>query len=258
MTAQGVHRVLVVGASSGLGRCIGVGLSQHGARVAFLARRKDRLDRAVAEAGSGAVAITCDVTDDESCRAAVEQSADAFGGIDALVYSTALFMLAPIESVTADDWLRLMRTNVIGAALITDAALPHLRESNGTAIYLSSISASLTPPWPMAGAYIASKAALDKLVEVWRTEHPGLGFTRLSVGDCLGGVGDSKSELPDLLDPDMLARASAEWMSRGLMNGNLIDVNELINTVQVILACSKTGTIPELTLAPRATAGSAE
>jgi NADP-dependent 3-hydroxy acid dehydrogenase YdfG len=231
-----------------------VGLAQRGARVAFLARRRDRLDRAAAEAGVGAVAVTCDVTDESSCRQAIARSAEELGGIDAVIYSTAIFMIAPLESVTAQDWSRLMGTNVIGAALITAAALPHLRESNGTALYLSSTSASLTPPWPMAGAYIASKAALDKLVEAWRAEHPDLGFTRLTVGDSLGGEGDSKSELPDLLGPDVLVRATTEWMTRGYMNGNLVGVEDLIDTVEAVLALSKTGTIPALTLTPRANA----
>jgi NAD(P)-dependent dehydrogenase (short-subunit alcohol dehydrogenase family) len=246
------RRVVVVGGSSGLGRSIGIGLAQDGMHVAFLARRGGRLERAAAEAGAGAVAIACDVTDEESCAAAIARCVEELGGIDALVYSTAVFMLAPLEEVCAADWLKLMSTNVIGAALITSAALPYLRESAGSAVYLSSVSASLTPPWPMAGAYIASKAALDKLVEAWRAEQPGVGFTRLTVGDSLGGEGDSRSGLPGLLDADTLARASAEWMSLGYMNGNLVDVDDVIGAMRAVLACGKNGVIPSLTLAPRA------
>jgi NADP-dependent 3-hydroxy acid dehydrogenase YdfG len=58
-------RAVVVGASSGLGRCIGVGLGQRGAPVALLARRHDRLVDAAKEAGAGALAIRCDVTDEK-------------------------------------------------------------------------------------------------------------------------------------------------------------------------------------------------
>ena len=53
-------RVIVVGASSGLGRCIAVGLAQRGAQVALMARRRERLVAAAEEAGNGAVAIACD------------------------------------------------------------------------------------------------------------------------------------------------------------------------------------------------------
>ena len=81
-------RTVVVGASSGLGRCIGVGLARRGARVALLARRRDHLVDAAAEAGAGTLAITCDVTDEASSRAAIAEAATGLGGIDALVYAT--------------------------------------------------------------------------------------------------------------------------------------------------------------------------
>ena len=61
-------RTVVVGASSGLGRCIGTGLAQRGATVALLARRRARLDDAAKEAGPGTLAIECDVTDESSVR----------------------------------------------------------------------------------------------------------------------------------------------------------------------------------------------
>src|ERR1700719_1817841 len=80
-----MSRTVVVGASSGLGRCIGVGLAQRGAQVALLARRRARIEAAAAQAGSGTVAIECDVTDEESCRSAINDAADALGGIDSLI-----------------------------------------------------------------------------------------------------------------------------------------------------------------------------
>ena len=107
-------------------------------------------------------------------------------------------------------------TNVIGAALITSAALPHLTASSGTAAYLSSVSASSTPPWPGLGAYAVSKAALDKLVEAWRAEHPKIGFTRVTVGDCAGGEGDSMTEFTAGWDQELTAEMAPIWMAREL------------------------------------------
>jgi NADP-dependent 3-hydroxy acid dehydrogenase YdfG len=78
-------RVVIVGASSGIGRSIGVGLGRQGARVALLARRRDRLEDAAREAGTAAVAIDCDVTDEKSCQAAIDEAAQHLGGIDGLV-----------------------------------------------------------------------------------------------------------------------------------------------------------------------------
>src|SRR5579884_1764305 len=68
-------RVVVVGASSGLGRCLSVGLARRGARVALLARRRDRLERAAEEAGHGALAVECDVTSPVSAASAVAGAA---------------------------------------------------------------------------------------------------------------------------------------------------------------------------------------
>src|SRR3954468_13926969 len=197
-------RTVVVGASSGLGRCIGTGLAQRGARVALLARRRQRLDDAAAEAGPGTLAIECDVVDPKSCASAVAEAADGLGGIDALVYATGIGPLARLVDTDADTWRRVFETNVTGAALVTSAALEHLVASSGNAVYLSSVSASLTPPWPGLGAYAVSKAALDKLVEAWRVEHPDIGFTRCVVGDCAGGEGDGTTGFADDWDMDVL------------------------------------------------------
>ncbi len=70
MKGGDMSRTVVIGASSGLGRCIGVGLAQKGAQVALLARRFDRLERAAKEAGPEAVAIECDICDENSIRSA--------------------------------------------------------------------------------------------------------------------------------------------------------------------------------------------
>ena len=206
-------RTVVVGASSGLGRCIGVGLAQRGAQTALLARRQQRLEAAAAEAGPGTLAITCDVTSTESCQAAVNQAAEGLGGIDALVYAPGVGPLVRLADMDADTWRHVFDTNVIGAALVTAAALPHLTESSGTAVYLSSVSASVTPPWPGLGAYAVSKAALDKLVEAWRAEHPTVGFSRVVVGECMGGEGDSVPGFADGWDQDLAAEVMPVWFA---------------------------------------------
>src|SRR5437764_1054061 len=114
-------RTVVVGASSGLGRCIGVALAQRGAQVALMARRQDRIDNAAKEAGNGAVAIACDVTDEKSCTTAIESAAEELGGIDALLYTPAIGPLARIHDVDAEAWRSVFDTNVIGASLVTAA-----------------------------------------------------------------------------------------------------------------------------------------
>ena len=244
-------RVAVVGASAGLGRCIGIGLAQRGARVAFLARRHDRLVNAAKEAGNGAEAVAVDATDAASCQRAIAEVVDGFGGLDALVYTTGMGILSPLADVTGEQWSQLFATNVTGASLVTAAAAPHLAASAGSAIYLSSLSASYSAPWPLLGAYAVTKAALDKLVEAWRIEHPNIAFTRLAVGDSFGGAGDSQTEFNKNWDPKALDTAIRYWMEHGYMQGGLVDADHLVGVVHSVLACGSSSFIPYLTLAPR-------
>jgi len=124
-----MSRTVVVGASSGLGRCIGVGLAQRGDQVALLARRLQRIEAAAKDAGPGAIAVECDVTDEASCRSAIGAAADALGGIDNIVYTPAVGPLVRMVDTDADTWRRIFDTNVIGASLVTAAAIPHLTAS---------------------------------------------------------------------------------------------------------------------------------
>lgn len=244
-------RAVVVGASSGLGRCIATHLGQQGASVALLARRKDRLEDAAAEAGDGAVAIACDVTEEASCRSAIADAAATMGGIDALVYATGVGSLQRIVDIDADTWRWAFETNVIGASLITAAAIPHLEASTGVAAYLSSVQSSMTPPWPGMGSYSVSKAALDKLVEAWRAEHPKVGFTRVVVGDCAGGEGPARSGFADEWDGDLAAEVMPQWMARSYMTGLLMEVDELLRVMDKVLSLGATASIPSVTIMPR-------
>jgi NAD(P)-dependent dehydrogenase (short-subunit alcohol dehydrogenase family) len=151
----------------------------------------------------------------------------------------------------ADTWRRVFDTNVTGAAVLTTAAVPHLSAAGGCAIYLSSVSASLTPPWPGLGAYAVSKAALDKMVEAWRVEHPHVGFTRLVVGDCAGGEGDSMTGFANDWDPELAVELGTEWVERRYLSGSLIDVEDLVEVVHAVVRGGHSMFIPSVTVAPR-------
>jgi NAD(P)-dependent dehydrogenase (short-subunit alcohol dehydrogenase family) len=214
-----------------------------------LARRYEQLAEAANDAGEHAIAIACDVTDEAGCRAAIEKAAAELGGIDALIYATGVGPLSPIEKIDRDSWRWAFDTNVVGAAIATSAALPYLTNAKGAALYLSSVSASLTPPWPGLAGYIVSKAALDKLVEAFRAEHPSVGLTRVVVGDCAGGEGDAMTQFANAWDAEYAGAVMPTWFERGYMNGGLVDVNELLRVVDAVL---QTGaTVPSVTVTPR-------
>ena len=239
-----MSRTVVVGASSGLGRCIAIGLAQRGEQVALLARRRERIEAAAQEAGSGAVAVECDITDQASCRAAIDKVADALGGVDNVVYTPAISPLVRMVDTDAEIWRRVFDTNVIGASLVTAAAMPHLTASAGKVVYLSSDAGPYGPPWPGLGAYGVSKAALERLVEAWRAEHPDVGFTNLIVGECAGGEGDAATGMNAGWDMDLAMQAYPLWVSGGCMPGKLMPVEDLIGVVHMILSTNSSTSMP--------------
>lgn len=239
-----MSKTVVIGASSGLGRCIGVGLAERGDHVALLARRHDRIEKAAEEAGHGAVAVECDVTEEASVQSAIRTAAERLGGIDNLVYTPAVGSIMRLVDTDAQTWSRVFATNVTGAALATAAAVPHLAESAGKVVYLSSDAGTFGPPWPGLGAYGVSKAALERLVDAWRTEHPEIGFTNLIVGECAGGEGDSATGFSNGWDPELTGEFYPQWISRGCMPGQLMPVGDLVEVVHTILRTNTATSMP--------------
>jgi NAD(P)-dependent dehydrogenase (short-subunit alcohol dehydrogenase family) len=248
---MGNVRVVVVGASTGLGRCLAIGLGQRGARVALLARREPLIADAAIEAGSESFAIRCDVTEEASGRMAIGQAAETLGGIDAVIFAAGIGELRRIEELDAATWQRVFATNVVGASLVTAAALPHLKASGGMVAFLSSVSASLTAPWPGLACYTVTKAALDKLVEAWRAEHPEVGFTRLIIGECAGGEGEGISQLTASWDMALAGELFPAWTARGLLTDKLIDVDHLVGVVDALVRFGSSASIPTLAITPR-------
>jgi NAD(P)-dependent dehydrogenase (short-subunit alcohol dehydrogenase family) len=206
------QRVLVVGASSGLGREIARQAEAAGARVACAARRRDRLDAAVAASRGRSISIACDVTRADDCARVVAETVAAFGGLDALIYTAAVSSLALLEDASAEDWNRTLQTNLIGAALVARAAVPHLRASRGRAVFLSSYAVRQC----MIGMslYRVSKLALDGLIQCLRDEHRDVDFIRAMIGNTAGtefGVG---------WDPEGVAKIMAIWRERNVFPVN--------------------------------------
>jgi NAD(P)-dependent dehydrogenase (short-subunit alcohol dehydrogenase family) len=190
-----------------------------------------------------------------SCRIAVDEAASGLGGIDALVYSAGFGALGALADTDAATWRRTLDTNVVGAALVTAEVLPHLQATQGVAAYFSSHSASLTPPWPGIGAYVVSKAALDKLVEAWRAEHPEVGFTRVIVGDTGAGQGDAASQFAAQWDKDLFARYFQVWVDRNYFTGALVDPESVVEVVDHVLGRGAAASIPSITIVARPQAG---
>jgi NAD(P)-dependent dehydrogenase (short-subunit alcohol dehydrogenase family) len=164
MTSLAGRRVIVTGASSGLGAHVVRHLAGLGADVLASARRMDRLDELAAEfAGwpGRVVAHRADVTDDAQVRAMVAAAVAHFGGLDVLVNNAGSEVQGPIESLPAEAFEGMFAANVRSVFLCTRAALPELRRSHGVVINLGSTVVS-RPPRGRFG-YVASKGAVEAM-----------------------------------------------------------------------------------------------
>ncbi|WP_413543286.1 SDR family NAD(P)-dependent oxidoreductase [Citricoccus nitrophenolicus] len=123
---------IVTGASSGIGRATARALAEHGASVAVVARRRDRLDTLVAQieaAGGTAHAAVADITDRTQAARAVAEIIERFGRLDILVNNAGLMLLGPVHGADVGDWERMIAINQNGLLYMTHAALPHLLEA---------------------------------------------------------------------------------------------------------------------------------
>jgi NADP-dependent 3-hydroxy acid dehydrogenase YdfG len=120
---------LVTGASSGIGAATATALAAHGAAVALVARRKDRLDALAADLtgrGGTALVIEADVTDEGQAAETVRRTVAALGRLDTLVNNAGLMLLGPVVDAPLDEWERMVDLNVKGLLYCAHAALPHL------------------------------------------------------------------------------------------------------------------------------------
>jgi 3-oxoacyl-[acyl-carrier protein] reductase len=158
------RRVVVTGASSGLGAYAVRHLVGLGARVLAAARRIDRLELLAAElahAPGRVVPFRADVSVDAEARAMVAAAVEAFGGIDVLVNNAGSEVQGPLDVLADGDFERMLRANVVSVFVCTRAALAELRKSRGAVINLGSTVVA-RPPRGRFG-YVASKGAVEAM-----------------------------------------------------------------------------------------------
>ena len=150
---------VVTGSSSGIGAETARELAAAGANVVLAARREDRLDALADEIESThdvtAAAVPTDVTDETQVEMLVERAVDRFGSLDVLVNNAGLAAGSDVESLASDDYHRMMRVNCDGMFFATRAALPHLRASEGTLVFIGSFAGQY--PRPFNPVYAATK-----------------------------------------------------------------------------------------------------
>ncbi|MFI6651242.1 SDR family oxidoreductase [Streptomyces sp. NPDC050529] len=219
---------VITGAASGMGNATARLLAAQGVRVALLARRAERLEELAAKItadGGRALAVAADVTDQASVDAAAERVHTEFGRVDLVVNAAGVMLPNPVDAGRADEWQRMLDTNVTGVlriirAFTADLVAAAAEGRTADLVNISSIGAHIT--FPNYAVYGATKAALTYLSASLRTElgprdvrvtniEPGLTDSELAghvdnaelsgqldgMFDALGGL--SSDEIADLI-----------------------------------------------------------
>jgi NADP-dependent 3-hydroxy acid dehydrogenase YdfG len=168
----------ITGASSGIGTATARQLAEHGASVALVARRRDRLEDLAAEieeAGGTVLVVAADITDRPQAEAAIQQTVERFGRLDILVNNAGLMLLGPVVGADAEEWERMIAVNVQGLLYTTRAALPHLLQAAehgprrvADIVNISSIAGRVA--WSGYGVYNLTKFGVNGFTESLRQE----------------------------------------------------------------------------------------
>ena len=163
--------VVVMGASSGIGRAAAARFAAKGAKVVVAARGEAGLRSLVEQIqadGGAAVAEVADVTDPADMRRVAQRAVTEYGRLDTWVHAAAILLVAPFEETTPEEFQRVVDVNLMGQVHGAMAALPHLRQHGGALIHISSMGAKRGVP--LQTAYCASKQGIDGFVETLRME----------------------------------------------------------------------------------------
>ena len=163
---------VVTGASSGIGEATVRSLAAEGAAVVAGARRKERLEGLVEEvtrSGAQAIAVECDVTDEQQAHALVDRAIGEFGRIDILVNNAGVMLLSKVEKGLSEEWRQMFDVNVLGLLYATDAAIEAMKEQgSGHIVNVSSVAGRKTRP--TGGVYSGTKFAVNAISEALRQE----------------------------------------------------------------------------------------
>jgi len=215
---------VVTGAGTGIGKAVSLALLKDGYRVALAGRRKEPLEKAVAESGAGAraLAVPTDVSDAQSVRALFAKVKEAFARLDVLFNNAGIGAPGvPMEDLTFDQWKAVVEINLTGVFLCTQEAIKLMKSQDpkgGRIINNGSISAHA--PRPNSAPYTATKHAVTGL-----TKSTSLDGRKYDIACSQIDIGNAHTEL-------------AARMANGVPQANgtiavepLMDVNHVASAV---------------------------
>ena len=171
-----VQTLIITGASRGLGAAAAQVAGRLGVNVVLSARSAGELEavaQSIREAGGMAIAVPGDISRLEDCRILVQEAIDRSGRLDALINNAGIIEpIAPIADADPAVWEQNLAINVLGPMMLTQSALPHLRQNQGRVINVSSGAA--VNPVPGWSAYCAAKSALNHFNNVLAVEETSI------------------------------------------------------------------------------------
>lgn len=163
---------IITGSSKGIGREIARLLGLAGCRMVITARDQDQLkdtaNRLYAE-GIQVLSIAGDVRNVADCQKIINQALHSYGRLDILVNNAGMSMRGTVEQTEIEVFRTLMEINFIGSVTMTKLALPHIKETAGSIVFISSVAG--LKGLPAVAPYSASKMALNSFFESLRSEN---------------------------------------------------------------------------------------
>jgi NADP-dependent 3-hydroxy acid dehydrogenase YdfG len=222
-------KVLVTGASSGIGWETAKVLASLGCTVAVNGRRSERLAQLVAgieNAGGKAITVQGDLTKKEIATSVVDNAAHQLGGLDIVINNAGLFLIGPVESAPTEEWDRMIQVNLQGFLYVARAALPHLlksAETNKNKVTDLVNVGSVSGRRPNAGSavYTMTKWGVSGFSDSLRIE-----VARRNVRVGLIEPGAVETEVANFIRPEILAKPDPDYM--GFEKLQAIDIAETI------------------------------
>lgn len=199
--------VIITGASSGIGEALSREFAKQGAKVVMAARsdlRLKEIQQELQNSGAECIAVKCDVTKQEQCKALIEKAVEAYQGVDLCICNAGISMRALFDEVDLNVLHQLMDVNFWGTVYCTKYALPYIQQSKGSIVGISSVAG--IHGLPARTGYSASKYAMKGFLETIRVEnlkkgvhvmiaYPGFTATNVRLS-ALTADGHSQGETP--------------------------------------------------------------
>ncbi len=239
---------MVTGASSGIGEATAETLARHGAAVALVARRLDRLDELAAKLradGASVLPIQADVANRDEAFGAVDHVVAELGRLDTMINNAGVMLLGPIEGAPVEEWERMVHVNLLGLLYCSKAALPHLLkaadgEPRGVADLVNVSSVAGRVPRLGSGVYNATKHAVGAFSESLRQEVTGR-HVRVSLVE----PGAVATELPSHNRPEV-----REQLSKRFADTERMEAADIADVICYIVSRPRHVAINEILVRP--------